>query len=179
MKNDLFTSYVLFSRTKRRRTIGVSLQETLCAESWKPVQAESEIASAERRVKPLTRLLRCATSLRVTAPLGYGSRRLVWPKGSLPARQARPECPGLGVVRCYQTLSNEIQNHWLICIPPFPLVNSASLQIGPQRSRARSGPLTARTDLESFRSRGKGASLPGAKIGPRPWSVSDSSSSIP
>ena len=33
-------------------------------------------------------------------------------------------------VRCYRTLSNEIQNHWLIC---------ASLQIGPQRSRARSG----------------------------------------
>ena len=33
--------------------------------------------------------------------------------------------------------------------PPFSLVNSASLQIGPQRSRVRSGesgPLTARTD---------------------------------
>ena len=43
----------------------------------KPVQAESEIAYAERRVKPLTRLLRCATALRVTAPLGCGSRRLV------------------------------------------------------------------------------------------------------
>ena len=38
---------------------------------------ESEIASAEGRVKPLARLLRCATALRVTAPLGYGSRRLV------------------------------------------------------------------------------------------------------
>ena len=35
------------------------------------------IASAEGRVKPLARLLRCATALRVTAPLGYGSRRLV------------------------------------------------------------------------------------------------------
>ena len=23
-------------------------------------------------------------------------------------------------VRCYRTISNEIQNHWLICIPPFP-----------------------------------------------------------
>ena len=34
----------------------------------------------ERRVKPLARLLRCATALRVTAPLGCGSRRLVWPK---------------------------------------------------------------------------------------------------
>ena len=43
------------------------------------------IASAERRVKPLARLLRCATALRVTAPLGCGSRRLVWPKGSLSA----------------------------------------------------------------------------------------------
>ena len=31
------------------------------------------IASAEGRVKPLARLLRCATALRVTAPLGYGS----------------------------------------------------------------------------------------------------------
>ena len=43
----------------------------------KHVQAESEIASAKGRVKPLARLLRCATALRVTAPLGYGSRRLV------------------------------------------------------------------------------------------------------
>ena len=64
----------------------------------KPVQAESEIASAEGRVKPLARLLRCATALRVTAPLGYGSRRLVWPKGSLSARQARPENPPRGVL---------------------------------------------------------------------------------
>ena len=32
----------------------------------KPVQAESEIASAEGRVKPLARILRCATALRVT-----------------------------------------------------------------------------------------------------------------
>ena len=23
-------------------------------------------------------------------------------------------------VQCYRTLSNEIQNHWLICISPFP-----------------------------------------------------------
>ena len=30
------------------------------------------IASAKGRVKPLARLLRCATALRVTAPLGYG-----------------------------------------------------------------------------------------------------------
>ena len=58
-------------------TIPVSLRETLCGKSAKTFQAESEIASAEGRVKPLARLLRCATALRVTAPLGYGSRRLV------------------------------------------------------------------------------------------------------
>ena len=63
----------------------------------KPVQAESEIAYAERRVKPLARLLRCATALRVTAPLGCGSRRLVWPKGNLsgPVKHG-PKQPGLG-----------------------------------------------------------------------------------
>ena len=48
------------------------------------------IASAERRVKPLARLLRCATALRVTAPLGWLRLRwLVWPKGSL-RRVRRP-----------------------------------------------------------------------------------------
>ena len=52
---------------------------------------KTRIASAERRVKPPARLLRCATALRVTAPLGYGSRRLVWPKGSFRrVRTARP-----------------------------------------------------------------------------------------
>ena len=38
-------------------------------------------------------------------------------------------------------------------------LNSASLQIGPQQSRARSGrsePLTARTDLESSATRERG-----------------------
>ena len=45
----------------------------------------ARIAYAEGRVKPLARLLRCATALRVTAPPGCGSRRLVWPKGSLSA----------------------------------------------------------------------------------------------
>ena len=58
------------------------------------------LASAERRVKPLARLLRCATALRVTAPIGCGSRRLVWPQGSLsarshgPTRVAPPACMG-------------------------------------------------------------------------------------
>ena len=40
------------------------------------------------------------------------------------------------MVRCYRTLSNKIQNHWLICIAPFPR-KQPPLQIGPQRSRAR------------------------------------------
>ena len=78
-----------------RHTIDVSLRETPCGQFCKPVQAESEIASAERRVKPLAQLLRCATALRVTAPLGCGSRRLVWPKGSLSARSTA-RMPGLG-----------------------------------------------------------------------------------
>ena len=34
--------------------------------------SKPRIASAKRRVKPLARLLRCATALRVTAPLGCG-----------------------------------------------------------------------------------------------------------
>ena len=40
-------------------------------------ESKLRIASAKERVKPLARLLRCATALRVTAPLGCGSRRLV------------------------------------------------------------------------------------------------------
>ena len=51
------------------------------------------IAYAEGRVKPLARLLRCATALRVTAPHGCGSRRLVCPKGSLSARPHGPKQP--------------------------------------------------------------------------------------
>ena len=42
-------------------------------EGMKPENRTPEIASAKRRVKPLARLLRCATALRVTAPLGCGS----------------------------------------------------------------------------------------------------------
>ena len=37
-----------------------------------------------------------------------------------------PNAPVFGVVQCYRTLSNGIQNHWLIRPPPFPLVSSAS-----------------------------------------------------
>ena len=64
-------------------------------------------------------------------------RRLVWPKGSFrPVHTAR--MPWFGV-RCYRTISNEIQNHWLISASPrFPHKQS-SLRIGPEQSRARSG----------------------------------------
>ena len=62
----------------------------------KPVQAESEIAYAERRVKPPARLLRCATALRVTAPLGCGSRRSGMAERFPSGPATRPECPGFG-----------------------------------------------------------------------------------
>ena len=104
-----------------------------------PVQAESEIAYAKGRVKPLARLLRFATALRVTAPLGCGSRRLVCPKGSLSARPHGPNAPVWGVVQCYRTISNEIQNHWLISASPLFPHKQPSLRIGPEQSRARSG----------------------------------------
>ena len=54
------------------------------------------IAYAERRVKPLARLLRYATALRVTAPLGCGSGVQVCPKGSLSACQHGPNAPLFG-----------------------------------------------------------------------------------
>ena len=44
------------------------------------------IASAERRVKPLARLLRRATALRVTAPPRLRLRWLVWPKAGFRLR---------------------------------------------------------------------------------------------
>ena len=37
-------------------------------------------------IRPAARLLRCATALRVTAPLLLRLRRLVWPKGSFRLR---------------------------------------------------------------------------------------------
>ena len=63
-----------------------------------------------------TRLLHCATALRVTAPLGCGSRRLVWPKGSPFGPSTRPETP----------------------TPLFPRISQVP-RIGPEQSRARSG----------------------------------------
>ena len=66
-----------------------------------PPNPKTRIAYAERRVKPLARLLRCATALRVTAPLGCGSRRS-WYDRKVPfGPSTRPD-------------------------PPFPLVSSAS-----------------------------------------------------
>ena len=103
----------------------------------KPVQAESEIAYAERRVKPPAQLLRCATALRVTAPLGCGSSGWYGRKAPFrPYHTARmPRFWG----RCYRTLSNEI-NHWLDPHPPFPLINShplGSARSSPGREAAK------------------------------------------
>ena len=76
-----------FSHTRRIRT-------------WGKAKVKTPDSLRQGRVKPPPRLLRCATALsspgacaaalRVTAPLGCGSRRLVWPNGSLSARP-RPE----------------------------------------------------------------------------------------
>ena len=58
-------------------------------------ESKLRIASAKGRVKPLTRLLRYATALRVTAPLGCGSG--VWYGRKVPfGPSTRPECPCLG-----------------------------------------------------------------------------------
>ena len=46
----------------------------------------TRIAAAKGRVKPPARLLRYATALRVTAPLGCGSRRPGMAESSLSAR---------------------------------------------------------------------------------------------
>ena len=51
------------------------------------------IASAKGRVKPLARLLRCATVLRVTSPLGYGLGGWYGRKGNLSARPHGPNLP--------------------------------------------------------------------------------------
>ena len=92
----------------------------------------------------------CATAPRVTTPLGCGSRRLVWPKGSLSARQVRSEA-----IQSYQmTYIRPL----VICTPLF-LLNSASpgsARSRPGRGTRRSGPLTARTDLESSATRKRG-----------------------
>ena len=48
----------------------------------KPENRTPEIASAKGRVKPLARLLRYATALRVTPPHLLRLKALVWPKGT-------------------------------------------------------------------------------------------------
>ena len=72
------------------------------------------VLAIRSRASGLTRPSRCAPALRVTAPLGYGSRRLVGPK-KVPFRP-------------YHTART----------PLFPH-KQPSLRIGPQQSRARSG----------------------------------------
>ena len=62
---------------KQLKTNG--LYHTAAVRASEPItkpNPKTGIVSAEGRVKPLARLLRCATALRVTPPLGYGSRRL-------------------------------------------------------------------------------------------------------
>ena len=64
MNNSLKTNHLL--HTAADRASGPTTKVNPKPES-KP-----RIAAAEGRVKPLARLLRCATALRVTAPLGCG-----------------------------------------------------------------------------------------------------------
>ena len=97
------------------------------------------IASAERRVKPLAR----APTLRY-GPAGDSAPQLRLKAAGMAERL--PFGPSHGPKF------------------PFSLVNSASLQIGPelvQGAKRRSEPLTARTDLESCDARGKGGKVPG------------------
>ena len=68
---------------------------------YKPVQAESEIAYAERRVKPLARLLRCTTALRVTPLHLLRLKEAGMTESSLSARPPGPNAPVCGVVKCY------------------------------------------------------------------------------
>ena len=96
-------------------------------------QTRTRIAAAKGRVKPLARLLRCATALRVTAPLGCGSG--VWYGRKVPfGPSTRPE----------------------------PHLSPREQRVSPDRPAAvqsakrRSVPLTARTNLELSRARGKG-----------------------
>ena len=78
------------------------------------------IAYAERRVKPLARLLRYATALRVTAPLGCGSRRPGMPERFPFGPSTRPECSAFwawcGAIERYQMRYKDC----LIRSPPFP-----------------------------------------------------------
>ena len=90
------------------------------------------IASAKGRVKPLARLLRCATAAGDSAPR-LRLKRLIWPKGSF-QRIARPE------------------------IPLFPREQRVSPDqpAAVQGAKRRSEPLTARTDLQSSATRERG-----------------------
>ena len=114
----------------------------LCGPVCKPVQAESEIAYAERRVKPLTRLLRCATALRVTAPLGCGSRRPGMTERFPFGPSTRPD-------------------------PPFPLINShpfGSARSSPGREAAKRT-LDGEDRSGTMKREGKGGSVPSLPAG--------------
>ena len=115
------------------------------------------------------RLLRCATALRVTAPLSRSPARLwrrgrgcsasrprlsTWrhryvPKGSLSARPHGPNTPLFDVVRCYRTLfcpalplaqmRYKVRLCDRACSAPLSPRKQSSLRIGPEQSGARSG----------------------------------------
>ena len=92
---------------------------------------KTRIAYAEGRVKPLARLLRCATALRVTAPLGCGSDG--WYGRKVPFGASAPN------------MNDNILYHALARPraprpdPPLSPRKQRVFRIGPQPSRARSG----------------------------------------
>ena len=71
---------------------------------------------------------------------------------------------GWGVALCYRTLSNDIQNHWLIC-SPLSLVNShpfGSARSGPGREAAKRT-LAGENRSGIIQGEGKGGQRAGAK----------------
>ena len=88
------------------------------------------IAYAEGRVKPLARLLRCATALRVTAPLGCGSG--VWYGRKVPFGFA----PNMNDNILYHALARPRAPR---PDPPLSPRKQRVFRIGPEPSRARSG----------------------------------------
>ena len=70
----------------RQRTENKRLTANRGAAGKRTRHSKPRIVYAERRVKPLARLLRCATAPAGDSATRLRLRRLVWPKGSLSAR---------------------------------------------------------------------------------------------
>ena len=81
-----------------RRTPNPNARRPMPLDSVEPPCTDPYAVVWEGRSREAPPYPDCATALRVTAPPGCGSRRLVWPKGSLSARQAQPENPPRGVL---------------------------------------------------------------------------------